>query len=899
MDHTHPAFARARQLLRERESPLHLRVDRALTVLLLLQWVAAIVAGMYVTSRRGSDPASQRFVEVWVAICVGGALALGPIVLVSVRSGTASARYVIAAAQLLLSSLLIHLTGTWIQPHAYVLGSFVLLSLYMDWRVFVPATAAFVAGHILPGAMSLPPFFGFLAVSHWSWPECVWGSIELGVLVTVCLWAERDRQDAADRAAECEASLEKHRAVLAGSGEGICLLDADTKEVIETNDALWRVFSLEPATSGPDRLPIVKLLPDAESGHPTSHQCQYQPADGPPLTLSVTVQRMSYGSRDTLCVVVRDMTEHLRAESALTKSEERYALAARGANDALWDWDLKSGTVNVSPRWNEMLGLPQQPSTHVDTWLGRLHADDRRSFDLTLQEFLGGHTEEFQHEHRVRHVDGTYRWMLCRGAVVRDANGTPSQMAGSQTDITSRRVSEVQLEHAAFQDTLTGLANRSFFSKLLSQSSARARRHPDYVFAVLFVDLDRFKIINDSLGHLIGDELLKEVAWRLQGLLRAEDVIARFGGDEFTILLDGIAGEQEARDVAARISKELETPFVFNNQEMCVTASIGIALSSPACTNDEDLLRNADIAMYRAKALGKNRHESFDAAMHHGAVARLTMETDMRRALEWEEFTVSYQPIVALKEQAIVGFEALARWTRADGRKVPPSEFIPIAEETGLIMPLGHWVLSEACKQVAQWQTAFPSAAPLSVAVNLSPRELEQARFVDQIARIISASRIAPSSLHLELTERSLIDGSETNLARIRDLKELSVQLYLDDFGTGYSSLSYLHRFPMDVIKIDQSFIHRMEANVKDDTLVGAIITLGKKLGMDIIAEGVETAAQFKQLQTTACDCVQGYFLAPPLEADHIEPLLHDLRTGRRSFGDLLAPSRPEVSFRA
>jgi diguanylate cyclase (GGDEF)-like protein/PAS domain S-box-containing protein len=886
---SHPAFSRAHQLFLERESALHSRVDRTLSVLLLPQWVVAIVAGIFLTPGPGSDPASQRFVHVAVATLVGGALALGPMWLVVERSGTALARYAIAAAQLLLSSLLIHLTGTWIDPTVYVFASFALLSLYMDWRVFVPASAAFLAGHIA-SAVLLPESLGFPAVGQWGWHEFVWVSIGLVALVTLCLRAEHHRRDAANQSAELELSNDKHCAVLARSGEGICLLNPETKEVMEVNETFRRLFRLGPATLDSGRPPVIDFLPEPDpAGDPTSHQCQYAPADGSALTFSVTVQKISYGSRAAVCAVVRDVTEQVRAQSALTESEQRYALAARGANDVLWEWDLKSRTVHLSPRWSETLGLPHQTGAHVDVWLNRLHADDRRSFNLTLQEFLEGQAGEFQHEHRVLHVDGTYRRMLCRGVAVRDAHGTPSRMAGSLTDVTSRRDSESQLQQAAFQDTLTGLANRSFFSKLLSQAIARARRHSDYIFAVLFVDLDRFKIINDSLGHLIGDELLKEVAWRLHGLLRTEDVIARFGGDEFTILLDGVQSEQDATDVAARIRKELETPFVFGNQEMCVTASIGIALSSTTCTTDEDLLRNADIAMYRAKTLGKNRHESFDAAMHQGAVTRLTMENDMRRALEWQQFTISYQPIVGLREHTIVGFEALVRWTHPDGRKVPPSEFIPIAEETGLIVPLGHWVLSEACRQVARWQAMFPSPTPLSVAVNLSPRELEQPRFIDQVAGIISNSRIAPRSLHLELTERSLIDGSEMNLARIRDLKELAVQLYLDDFGTGYSSLSYLHRFPMDVIKIDQSFIHRMEANVKDDTLVGAIITLAKKLGMDVIAEGVETPSQFRQLQTTACDCVQGYFLAPPLEPDRIESLLSDIRAAQRRTGGPIA----------
>jgi diguanylate cyclase (GGDEF)-like protein len=464
--------------------------------------------------------------------------------------------------------------------------------------------------------------------------------------------------------------------------------------------------------------------------------------------------------------------------------------------------------------------------------------------------------------------------MQCHGICVRDKEGKPLRMAGSQTDVTSRHAFEQQLQHAALHDTLTGLANRALFSKLLSQALARARRHPDYAFAVLFVDLDRFKVINDSLGHLIGDQLLKEVAWRLQGLLRTEDVIARFGGDEFVILLDNLGGPDHAHEIATRIREELKTPFLFGTHEICVSASIGITLGSSEHEKGDEILRNADIAMYRAKALGKNRHETFDAAMHDKAMARLALENDMRHALEWKQFVVKYQPIINLENQTIVGFEALTRWKRPDGQDVSPAEFIPIAEETGLIVPIGHWILSEACRQVAAWQQRYPMPSPLSVAVNLSPRELEQPGFVERIAEVLYETGIAEGSLHLELTERSLVDGSEASLARFRQLKALGVRLYLDDFGTGYSSLSYLHRFPIDTIKIDQSFINRMEANVKDDTLVDAIIALAKKLGMEVIAEGVETEVQFRQLQATDCHFAQGHYFAAPGDREAIDSVL-------------------------
>ena len=385
---------------------------------------------------------------------------------------------------------------------------------------------------------------------------------------------------------------------------------------------------------------------------------------------------------------------------------------------------------------------------------------------------------------------------------------------------------------------------------------------------MLFVDLDRFKVINDSLGHIIGDQLLRDVARRLQGCLRATDVVARFGGDEFIILADEIQAPQDATDLGTRILVQLKTPFTFGSQEVSVAASIGIALASTDNHTAEELLRDADTAMYRAKALGKNRVEVFDVMMHRGAVARLTLETDLRRALDRSEFVLHYQPILSLATQAVRGFEALLRWQRRDGSLMPPQEFIPLAEETGLIVPVGAWALKQACRQLAVWQREFPAETPLTMAVNISARQLQEPAFIEEVASAIRDTGVATGSLHLEITESALVDSSDAMVTRLEQLKALSVGLHLDDFGTGYSSLSYLHRFPLDTIKIDRSFIQKIEETAgDDDTLVGAIITLAKKLSLCVIAEGVETAAQLSALQAADCGHGQGYLFAPPTDA--------------------------------
>jgi diguanylate cyclase (GGDEF)-like protein/PAS domain S-box-containing protein len=851
-------------------------MDRRFVALFASQWLAAIAASIWLTPHTwAAGTAGQPHYDIWIAIFLAGGLAVAPMVLALTRAGAPSTRFVIAAAQMLTSGVLIQLTGGRLETHFHIFGSLALLSLYGDWRVFVPAVSALAANHAVRSLYWPGTLLG-MTQGSWLWLEAGWVAFEVAFLAALCVRTAREMAELATYTAELEVSEGKYRSVVEGSREGICLLDPRTKEVLDTNETFRGLFDETPGalSSNPS---IVELFPPIDpTGKPSAHVCQYRHPNGTVLDLNITVTKIEYGEREAVCAVVRDVSEHHRAQAALKHSEERYALAARGSKDGLWDWDLQTDTIYLSPRWMELLGLRDEGATRIDCWLTRIHAEDRPSFDQALRDHLEGRTHDFEHEYRVRHADGTYRWMLCHGICVRDSQGQPSRMAGSQTDVTSRHVFEQQLQHAALHDTLTGLANRALFSKLLSQALARARRHADYAFAVLFVDLDRFKVINDSLGHLIGDQLLKEVAWRLQSLLRTEDIIARFGGDEFVILLDNIAGAGDAHDIATRIRQELETPFLFGTHEICVSASIGITIGSSEHEKGEEILRNADIAMYRAKALGKNRHETFDAAMHDKAMARLALENDMRHALEWKQFVVKYQPIIALDTQTIVGFEALTRWKRPDGRDVAPAEFIPIAEETGLIVPLGHWILNEACRQVATWQRRHPMASPLSVAVNLSPRELEQPGFVERIAEVLRDSCVAPGSLHLELTERSLVDGSEATLARIRQLKDLGVRLYLDDFGTGYSSLSYLHRFPIDTIKIDQSFINRMEANVRDDTLVDAIIMLAKKLGMEVIAEGVETEMQFRQLQSTECDFAQGHYFAAPGEFDTMDALLRN-----------------------
>ncbi|MEG4853832.1 EAL domain-containing protein [Microcoleus sp. B5-D4] len=445
---------------------------------------------------------------------------------------------------------------------------------------------------------------------------------------------------------------------------------------------------------------------------------------------------------------------------------------------------------------------------------------------------------------------------------------------------------EEKLGHYAFHDALTGLPNRAWFMNRLQQAIDLSYRREDYLYAVLFIDLDRFKVVNDSLGHLVGDQLLKSVARQLQVCLRHTDAVARFGGDEFVILLEDIKDIDEPSRVAERIQNQLRQPFNLNDYEVFTEISMGIILSTMGYDRPEDVLRDADIAMYYAKAQGRGRYEVFDPAMQTVAMTRLQLENDLRRAIALQEFCVHYQPIVSLSTGQLSGFEALVRWHHPSGIIYPPAEFIPVAEETGLINELGWFVLQEACHQINIWQQQFPQTPPLAINVNLSPVQLKQANLLNRIEEILQQTGFPSYRLKLEITESCILETVSREEKMLKQLKALGLMLCIDDFGTGYSSLSRLHEFPIDTLKIDRSFVSRIGLDNSGVEIIQTIVTLARSRGMDIVAEGIETPTQLQKLRELGCELGQGYLFSKPVDSEKATELL-GLKVGLASWPDI------------
>ena len=548
-------------------------------------------------------------------------------------------------------------------------------------------------------------------------------------------------------------------------------------------------------------------------------------------------------------------------QAAVRSSEERYALAAQATNDGLWELDFATGAFYVSERGVELAGLQDCPAERrFEQWLSRIHpADDTGARDA-MRAALAAGAGTASTEYRLRQADGTYRWVLSRAVAVQNPDGTPARIVGSLTDVHDQRQLEDRLRATALEDALTGLPNRRLFVQRLEHARQLARR--DHVpFAVVFLDLDRFKSINDSLGHLVGDRLLVEVARGMTASMRAVDTVARFGGDEFAVLLHGI-GRNGVLDVVDRVQRAIADPMHLDGHDLVITATAGVATDEGSHGSAEEMLRDADIAMYHAKSVERGSVAFFDEAMHADAVRRLQLTGELRTALAEQQFEVHYQPIVDLRTGRGNRFEALLRWRHPERGLVGPDQFLPLLLETGMIVAVGHWLVGEVCRQLAEWRDAVAN-----VAINLSDREFWQADLLEHLTRCLHRHGIDAGRLTLEITEGVVMHQPDTAQQLMAALHRTGFDLHVDDFGTGTSSLDSLHRFQVDALKIDRSFVARVGGGTRSEELIRAIVAMAAALGLDVVAEGVETEEQVQFLLRTGCRSAQGWLFGRPMPA--------------------------------
>jgi diguanylate cyclase (GGDEF)-like protein/PAS domain S-box-containing protein len=566
--------------------------------------------------------------------------------------------------------------------------------------------------------------------------------------------------------------------------------------------------------------------------------------------------------------------ENQRLRQQLEESQQKYRQVWDSASEGLWECDMQGRFRSINNALVQLTGYPtpQVMMEELDDF-GRALWVEPQQFEKWLEKLCNGQ-DVVDEEVQLRRKDHSSLWVVASGNPIRDANSQITGYAGRFDDITRRKVAEDRLRRHAFHDKITGLPDRTLFLERIGQHIRRAQRQESYQFAVMVLDIDRFKVVNDSLGHMAGDQLLSSISRKLEAVLRPGDFLARLGGDEFGILLDDIQEYDTITQLAERIQKRLTLPTTVEGHELYSNASMGIAIGGKDDRIDS-LMRDADTAMYTAKERGRARYHIFDPETRQVRQTNfMQMESELRRAVERNEFQLFYQPIVSLATGRLIGFEALVRWYHPKRGFISPGQFIPVAEDTGMILPIGGWVLRESCKQLAKWHKRGGRDAALMVSVNLSARQFTQPDLVKQVDRVLQSTGLDGGSLKLEITESAIMGNPEAAISMLKQLKAYGVKLSLDDFGTGYSSLSYLHRFPFNVLKIDQSFVSNMEASEKNEEIVRTIVALAHTLRMDVIAEGVETLAQLEHLRALKCHYGQGYYFAGPVDPDSATEIL-------------------------
>ncbi|MGI8786793.1 MAG: EAL domain-containing protein [Pyrinomonadaceae bacterium] len=699
------------------------------------------------------------------------------------------------------------------------------------------------------------------------------GKMEAALLERAIRYALEQR-----RAAEIlEEAARRERAMIENALDVICTVDREDR-FVTINQACFKMWGYQPQEIigrqyidlvAPEDVPkTIEIAARIMSGEEiTGFENCYLHKNGSLVHLTWT----AYWSpnEQLMFAVAHDITERKRIEANLQESEYKLRSLLKSMREGLLQVDTDDLILFANDCFCEMTDYSSDELMGTD-WVRLVFDEDGRTLVKRVKKRrFEGVSDNY--ELCLRKKSGEPLWIIVGGAPTLDAEGVVTGSIGVFTDITERKRAEERLLHDAFHDGLTGLANRTFFTDHLQMTIDRTKRDPNEMFAVLFLDFDRFKVINDSLGHTEGDKLLRQIAQRLESSLRSGDLVARLGGDEFTILVNKIKDSSVALRVAERLQERLQAPFEIGGGEVFISASIGIALSLTGHEKAENMLRDADIAMYRAKAKGRAQHQVFDQTMHEHALKQLRLETEMRQAIERGEFTLHYQPIVNLETETLVGFEALIRWNHPSLGIIAPFEFISAAEENGLILPLGDWILRESCQQLREWQNSIPAASSLTVSVNLSSKQFVQPDLAERIAATLAKTKLKPRFLKLEITESHIMGNTETAIKTLNGLRSLGVELSLDDFGTGYSSLSYLHRLPVSYLKSDRSFVAQMIESEENAEIVSTIIKLARNLKMKVVAEGIENTEQLAHLKNLECEYGQGYFFSKPLEAKTAE----------------------------
>ena len=834
----------------------------------------------------GANAAGIFFFAVLQGFGVGHALIEGGVVAVLAVMGALGRRdrrigaSAVALGLLTASAMAVHLSHGAIEAHFHFFVMIAVLTLYEDWLPFLIAAAYVLLHHGVGGAVSPGKVYNHAdAEAHpWKWALIHASFIAGAGAANVLAW----------RLHENTRGHLRRLATIVESSQDAILSISSAGAVQSWNDGARRVFGWEAGdvVDGPLDVLISPELPGERADfmdrvlageHLVDFETIWRHRDGHDLTVRVSASPLREGNTVVgASAIVQDITEQRQTSDQLELERTRLTEAEKIGQMGSWEWDCVADEITWSAQLYRLFGLDRDEfDANLEAYSALVHPDDRPAFERYLERIIA--TRRFEPlEHRITRPDGTVRHVFVRGEVLVDDRGDVVRMVGTSVDITDQKVAESVLKesqealaHQALHDALTGLPNRTLLSDRLRQALHRARRNGSQI-ALLFLDIDRFKLVNDSLGHGAGDELLMQISGRLDSALRPADTVARFGGDEFAVLCEDVQREQDGIAMAERIMSSMNRPFDLAGREVFVTASVGVAVSAHA-GSAENLLRDADVAMYRAKERGRGRYELFDAAMRQRSVERMQTENELRQALTRGELELHYQPIVSLEGRTVVGAEALIRWHHPERGLLAPGAFIPVAEESSLILALGEWVLVEASRQLSAWEEALPDEFMLTV--NVSARQFSDGSIIDVTRKALENAGADPRRLSLELTE-SVLMSQENAFDTLVGLQKLGVGVVLDDFGTGYSSLSYLSRFPLNGLKVDRSFVARMQEGSPEHAIVAAVGTMADSMHLEVVAEGIETEAQLAALTGLGYQLGQGFLFAKPIPPEEFLALI-------------------------